>query len=176
MTNKIALVTGANRGIGFTVVKQLLEKSFITILTARNSSDGEEAIEKLAGKGDLHFHQLDVNDAESIAEIKKWVLDKFGRLDVLINNAGINYDSEERASTVNLDDVKHTLETNLFGPWRMCQAFVPMNPRSSEMTVPPVSTAISSNIAFLLSPNPGALTAATFNPPFNRLITKVANA
>ena len=126
MANKIALVTGSNRGIGFTVVKQLLEKGFTTILTARDSADGKKATEKLIDKGDLHFHQLDVNDAESIAEIKQRILEKFGRLDVLINNAGINYDSEERASTVDLENVKHTIETNLFGPWRMCQAFVPL--------------------------------------------------
>ena len=126
MAQKIALVTGANRGIGLEIVRQLSEKGHHTILTSRNEDDGSQAVEELDNPENVSYHQLDVTNLKSINRIKDYVIDKFGRLDILINNAGINYDSEERASTVDLHKVRDTLETNLFGPWQMCQAFVPL--------------------------------------------------
>ena len=122
---KIALVTGANRGIGFAVAKTLLEKRFTVILTARSQTSGEEALQKLGHPNNLQFHTLDVSDQGSVDQIKRFIDQEFGRLDVLINNAGINYDTWQQAGNANLNHVQDTLDTNLLGPWRMTNAFIP---------------------------------------------------
>lgn len=124
--NKIALVTGANRGIGFATVKELLKKSYTVILTSRKEDSGMKAFSKLEKYGDLHFHKLDVCDPESINAIKTFVENQFGRLDILINNAGINFDTWHTASNANLIEIQETIDTNLMGAWRMSQAFIPM--------------------------------------------------
>ena len=129
MEKKIALVTGANKGIGFATVKELLKKGYKVILTARNESRGNEAMEQLQEYGDVVFHELDVSDAASVEKMKNYVEDEVGRLDILINNAGINYDSWHSAENADLDEVHETLETNLIGPWRMAQAFIPIMKR-----------------------------------------------
>jgi len=126
-TTKITLVTGANRGIGLECCRQLAEQGHTVILTSRNEAKGKQAATELQKEYDkVVYHQLDVNEPESIQRLHDWVADTYSRLDILINNAAINYDSGERATTVNLDDTRQTLEINLLGPWRMCQAFLPM--------------------------------------------------
>ncbi len=127
MHQKIALVTGANRGIGLEVCRQLLAKNCLVILTSRNIKKGEMAIQSLGGiSGSLHYHQLDINDQESISTIKTFVSDQFGRLDILINNAAINFDAWHTALHADLNQAQQTVEANVFGTWRMCQAFLPM--------------------------------------------------
>lgn len=127
MKNKIALVTGANRGIGLAVVKELLRKGYKTILTSRSEGSGKKTMARLQNYDDLlHYHQLDVDDNESIGRLVKYVETSFGKLDILVNNAGINYDTWQSAENADLDNVAETINTNLFGPWRMSQAFIPM--------------------------------------------------
>jgi len=93
---KIALVTGANRGIGFEVCRQLAERGLHVILTSRDAAKGQEAAETLRREGyDLSYHQLEVTDLTSVATLHKFVVNKFGRLDVLINNAGVYLDEFE---------------------------------------------------------------------------------
>lgn len=124
---KIALITGANRGIGLEVARQMAELGHTVILSSRNSNKGQAALESIRQpKFDLVFHQLDVNDMASISAIKQWIIDQYGRLDILINNAGINYDTWHQALNADLEESHETLEANLFGPWRLCQAFIPM--------------------------------------------------
>jgi NAD(P)-dependent dehydrogenase (short-subunit alcohol dehydrogenase family) len=126
-TPKIALVTGANRGIGMECCRQLAEQGHTVILTSRDQQKGQQAAAKLQKQFDqVSYHQLDVNEPESIGRLRDWVADTYGRLDILINNAAINYDSGKRASTVDLEEVRRTLDINLFGPWRMCQALLPL--------------------------------------------------
>lgn len=124
--NKIALVTGANRGIGFAIAKILLEKGHTVILTARTEASGQEAINKLESPNQLHFHPLDVSSQTSVDRIRSFVEETFGKLDVLINNAGINYDTWQNATSADLNNVQETLDTNLMGPWRMTNAFIPL--------------------------------------------------
>jgi len=126
MNKKIALVTGGNRGIGFAIVKMLLKREYVTIMTARDQGKGEEAMSKLGNPEDLHFYPLDVDDQQSVYELTKKIKEDFDGIHALINNAGINYDTWHNASNADLDEVHQTFETNLFGPWRMCQAFLPM--------------------------------------------------
>ena len=127
MHHKIALVTGANRGIGLEICRQLLAKNYQVILTSRNIEKGQMAIKSLGGISDsLYYHQLDINNEESVSAIKLYVSENFGRLDILINNAAINFDAWHTAINADLDQAHQTIEANLFGTWRMCQAFIPM--------------------------------------------------
>lgn len=126
MNNQIVLVTGANKGIGYATVKLFLEMGYTTILTSRNEERGLKAYNQLKGIGRLYYHQLDVSSQESVNRVKFFVEKEFGKLDVLINNAGINYDDYQTALEADLDHVHETMETNFFGPWRMMKAFIPL--------------------------------------------------
>jgi len=90
---RIALVTGANRGIGFEVCRRLAEKDFVVLLTARDAAKAQKAARKLANVGTVEALVLDVGDASSIKKAANEVARRYGYLDVLVNNAGINYDT-----------------------------------------------------------------------------------
>jgi len=120
----ISLVTGSNRGIGYATVKELLKLGQTVILTSRNEKDGRKAVFELEKYGDVIYHHLDVSDPVSVKEITKFVENEFRQLDILINNAGINYDTWQKAVDANLETVEETLNTNLYGAWRMSQAFI----------------------------------------------------
>ena len=127
MERKIALITGSNRGIGREVLRQLAEKGYHCILTSRKEDDGQKALKSLDSlKDQISYHKLDVNHDASVEKLKSFVEESFGRLDVLVNNAGWNYDYGEKPSTVDIQKVIDTLNTNLMGPWRLCQAFIPL--------------------------------------------------
>jgi NAD(P)-dependent dehydrogenase (short-subunit alcohol dehydrogenase family) len=129
---KVALVTGSNRGLGFETCKQLAEKGITPILTSRNPEAGLQAAKKLENLGLSVVHQtLDVVDQKSIARVYELISKQFGKLDILINNAGVfrdDTDSPEGASlfTTQIDTIRTTLETNTFGAIRMIQTFVPL--------------------------------------------------
>ena len=92
-TNHIALVTGGNRGIGFEVCRQLTERDFVVLLTARDAAKARSAAKKLGNVGTVEPLALDVADAASIQKAAAEVVSRYGYLDVLVNNAGINYDT-----------------------------------------------------------------------------------
>ena len=95
MKGKVAIVTGANRGIGFEICRQLAKEGMKVILTARDEQKGKEAAQKLQKEGlDVVYHQLDVTDEESVRKAAGYVDERFGRLDILINNGGIMTDSD----------------------------------------------------------------------------------
>ncbi|MEM9834602.1 MAG: SDR family oxidoreductase [Bacteroidota bacterium] len=121
----ITLVTGANRGIGLEVCRQLAEAGHQVILTSRDEEKGKRAVQEL-GSERIVYHSLDVTDGDSVARLRDYVNEHYGRLDVLVNNAGINYDTWQNAEQADLETVQATLEANLFGPWRMSQAFIPL--------------------------------------------------
>ena len=124
---RIALVTGANRGIGFEVCRRLAEKDFVVLLTARDAAKAQKAARKLANVGTVEALLLDVGDASSIKKAANEVARRYGYLDVLVNNAGINYDTWETAENAEIDGtVVETIRTNLLGSWRACQAFLPL--------------------------------------------------
>ncbi len=126
-SSSIALVTGANRGIGLEVVHQLAQRGMQVILGARNQVHGETAARSLTAGGLSVFpYQLDVTDQQSINRLYSDVTAQFGRLDILVNNAAILYDTWQQGITADLDVVHTALETNLFGAWRMCQTFLPL--------------------------------------------------
>lgn len=122
----IALVTGANKGIGKEVVRQLAHKGHTVYLGSRDIAKGQNALEDLGNAKNIHVIQLDVTQNESIQKCYESVLKQEGRLDILVNNAGINYDTWQNVANANLDEVNTTLETNLMGPWKMIQTFLPL--------------------------------------------------
>ena len=129
---QVALVTGANRGLGLEVSKQLAELGYTVILTARDAEKGNEAAKSIASSGDVHAVQMDVTDNDSILTARDWVQEKFGQLDVLVNNAAILYDTWQRASTADLQQVQQAFDTNTLGAWRVAQAFMPMLRKSEH--------------------------------------------
>jgi NAD(P)-dependent dehydrogenase (short-subunit alcohol dehydrogenase family) len=140
-TDRVALVTGANRGIGLEVARQLALQGFTTILGARNAQDGEDVAGPLQ-QGELKVIpvQLDVTDQQSINAARHLVEERFGKLDVLVNNAAILYDEWQRAENANLETVREAFETNTLGAWRMCQAFIPLLRKSKHARIVNVSS------------------------------------
>jgi NAD(P)-dependent dehydrogenase (short-subunit alcohol dehydrogenase family) len=125
-SSRIALVTGANRGIGFEIGRQLAARGFRVLLTARDASKGRRAADRLKQEGrDVHFQELDVADEESIKNAIEFAKTEFGGVDVLINNAGVYLDEDVAGLDVDLDTLRSTMETNAYGPLRLCQAAVP---------------------------------------------------
>ncbi len=123
------LVTGSNRGIGQEVVRQLVQRGHRVVLTSRVAEEGglsAAAINREGFKGEAFHHPLDVTDQESIQILKVYLLDQLSGLDVLINNAAIHYDRWHPAHDADLKEVHETLKTNLFGPWYMIQALLPL--------------------------------------------------
>lgn len=124
---RIILVTGGNRGIGFAICRALGKQGHAVILTGRDSASGERAAETLRREGSrVQFRTLDVTSAAHISDLAAWVQREFGRLDVLVNNAAVYLDEGVSVFDVPMDTVRTTLETNLYGPLMLCQAFVPL--------------------------------------------------
>src|SRR5689334_20828559 len=125
-TTRIALVTGANRGIGFEVCRQLASRKFVVVLTARDTAKARSAAKKLK-VATVESLALNVADAGSIRKAAAEIASRYGYLDVLVNNAGINYDTWETVENADINGtVVETITTNLLGPWRVCQAFLPL--------------------------------------------------
>ena len=138
---KVALVTGANRGIGLEVVRQLAQLGFTVLLGSRDLEKGEKAAAPMIEEGlKVIPLQLDVTDQESIETLKRWTEERFGKLDVLVNNAGALYDTWQRAAEADLDVVREAFETNTLGPWRMSEAFLPLLRRSVSGRIVNVSS------------------------------------
>ncbi|MGE0024647.1 MAG: SDR family oxidoreductase [Hyphomicrobium sp.] len=130
-TTRTALVSGANRGIGFEIVRQLARLGVLAVIGARNKDDGLAAAEKLKPEGlDIPVVALDVNSDESPAQAVAEVKRLYGRLDILVNNAAILIDEPGgfNASLFDLkaDTMRRTMETNLLGPIRLIQAAAPV--------------------------------------------------
>jgi NAD(P)-dependent dehydrogenase (short-subunit alcohol dehydrogenase family) len=125
---RIALVTGGNRGLGYETCRQLAQLGLTVLLGARDLTKGKSAAYQLNEKEglDVMFYQLDVSDTVSISNVVREIDQRFGCLDVLINNAAILYDTWQNTVDADLEVVNDALRTNLFGPWRLSQAFIPM--------------------------------------------------
>jgi len=137
----VAVVTGANRGIGLELVRQLARDGFVAILGARDADKGAAAAERLRAEGlDVEPRQLDVSDPESVAAFGAALERDHDRLDVLVNNAAIDYDTWQRGVDADLDVVREAMETNLLGAWRATQACLPLLRRSASARIVNVSS------------------------------------
>lgn len=123
-SNKVALVTGGNRGIGLETARQLAELGFTVLIGVRDLAKGEAAASKLSGS--VEAVALDVAAPDAAARAAAEVERRFGRLDVLINNAAIHYDPSARALRPDWSAIREAFETNVFGAWRVAVAFAPL--------------------------------------------------
>ncbi|KAH9558706.1 hypothetical protein CY35_06G021900 [Sphagnum magellanicum] len=120
----VAVVTGANKGIGFEIVRQLAKEGITVVLTARDATRGEEALESLKSQGlhNVNFHPLDVANQESILALANWLRETYGGIDILINNAGILL----IGSDTTVETVKLVFDTNYFGVKNVTKALLPL--------------------------------------------------
>ncbi|KAJ3670268.1 hypothetical protein LUZ60_010592 [Juncus effusus] len=153
---KIAVVTGANKGIGLEICKQLLERGVKVVLTARDKNRGQMAVKKLQqlGAENIEFHQLDIADSASIASLKEFIENQFGRLDILINNAGVTGVEMEAGVIIEEGDAegvfnayidtyekaKESIDINYYGTKKMCEAFIPLLQLSESPRIVNVSS------------------------------------
>jgi NAD(P)-dependent dehydrogenase (short-subunit alcohol dehydrogenase family) len=144
-TGRVAVVSGANRGIGLEVARQLARRGLTVVLGARDLAKGEEAARRLRADGlTVLPRQLDVADDASVARLVTGVEAELGRLDVLVNNAAILYDTWQRGVDADLAVVHQALETNLFGAWRLCRAAIPLMRRGGYGRIVNVSSGAGS--------------------------------
>ncbi|MBV9669614.1 MAG: SDR family NAD(P)-dependent oxidoreductase, partial [Acidobacteriales bacterium] len=127
---KIALVTGANRGIGFETCKQLRDLGYTVLLAARDRSKAQQAVESL-GHTSLHPLQLDVTNEQHRQAAALHIERTFGKLDVLINNAGVMPKADTSADKVSLDILRETFETNFFAVVALTEALLPLLRKSA---------------------------------------------
>jgi len=143
---RIALVTGANKGIGFEVVRQLAREGFRVFLGARNQEAGKAAAEKLnqetskAGTGEVSFLRIDISDPDSVKSAAEEFGKQSDRLDALVNNAGILLDSDKDILTTTPEIFETTLQTNTLGALLVSQAFVPYLEKSDAPRIVNVSS------------------------------------
>ncbi|MEV5027424.1 SDR family NAD(P)-dependent oxidoreductase [Paenibacillus sp. LPE1-1-1.1] len=124
---QVALVTGANRGIGYELAQQLASMGFKVMLASRDSKKGAEAAQRLTESGlDVSFVVMDVTDPESIRQAALTVTENAHRLDVLINNAGVYLDGNSKLLTMDPAILERTMSTNFFGVYHVMRSFLPL--------------------------------------------------
>ena len=132
--NRIAVVTGANRGIGFETCRQLARRGMTVVLAARDEARGRAAADSLGREGlDVRFARLDVADPESVGAFARFMQKEHGRVDVLVNNAGIMLEKHDSAGfptvfEARIETLRETMETNVYGALRVVQALRPLLP------------------------------------------------
>jgi NAD(P)-dependent dehydrogenase (short-subunit alcohol dehydrogenase family) len=143
---KAALITGANKGIGFETAKQLLQKGFYVYLGSRDLQKGIEAADKLKAEGLTHVEaiQLEVTDENSVKIAREEIGRKTEVLDVLINNAGVNGGMPYTALEASTDQFMEAFNTNVFGVARVTQSFMGLLQKSPEPRIVNVSTSVGS--------------------------------
>jgi NAD(P)-dependent dehydrogenase (short-subunit alcohol dehydrogenase family) len=164
-TPQIALITGANKGIGFATARQLGERGMTVLVGARDAERGQKAAQQLQeGGADARFLPLDVTDDGSVAAAAKWIETEYGHLDVLVNNAGIARGDLERGlpSDTTLGTLRAVFETNVFGVVAVTNALLPLLRRAPAARIVNVSSEVGS-IAVMTNPE-GALFVLTSVP------------
>lgn len=136
---KIALVTGANKGIGFEAARQLARKGFRVFLGARKVKAGRAAAARIA-EGKVTFLEIDVADPASIRCAAEEFSGQADHLDALVNNAGVLLDEDKSALTLTAQIFDETLRTNTLGPWLVAQAFLPFLQKSDAPRIVNVSS------------------------------------
>jgi NAD(P)-dependent dehydrogenase (short-subunit alcohol dehydrogenase family) len=123
----VALISGANRGLGHEVARQLAATGMTVLLGARNSAAGQKAARQLRREGGAVIAvPLDVTSPGDVQALASRVESEYGRLDILVNNAGAYFDVDNEASSVAMDVVRQALETNLLGAWQLTEAMLPL--------------------------------------------------
>lgn len=179
MTTTVALITGGNKGIGFETARQLGARGMTVLVGARDAGRGAEAEARLREAGvDAHAIALDVTSDESVAAAAARIEKEFGRLDVLVNNAGIATSTGRRAtpSETSLDDMKAVYETNVFGVVRVTNAMLPLLRRSSAARIVNVSSEVGSITDVTAPESPLAAMPASAQYPSSKAAVNMLTA
>ncbi|MCT8333958.1 SDR family oxidoreductase [Leptospira sp. 85282-16] len=171
---RIALVSGANQGIGYQVAKDLANSGMTVLLGSRDLKRGEKAAKEI-GLGSIAV-QLDVTDRKSITDAAEYIKTEFGRLDVLINNAGISntrmqrlglsmveYMDSAKASMASIDEMRMVWDTNVFGVLAVYQAMLPLLKNSKDARIVNVSSTLGS---LTLNEDPNSGYSSFYNPVY----------
>ena len=141
----VALVTGANRGIGFETCRQMAREGFVVVLTSRRRQEGLQALEELSREGrSVLYFQLDVTRPSHIFKLQEYVIRELGRLDVLVNNAGIYLDEGSGILEVPQGIFDRTMSVNFYGPLHLTRAFLPLMKRQNYGRIVNVSSSAGS--------------------------------
>ena len=142
---KVALITGANKGIGFEVARQIARAGWTVITAARNEALGSQAAAELQAEGlDVHFVHLDLNAHETALTAAETIRNRFGKLDLLINNAAIASKGDGPPSKVDIEAVKAVMDTNYVGSVAVTQAMLPLLERAGKAQIINVSSELGS--------------------------------
>ncbi len=141
--NKVALITGANKGLGKEIGRQLGLLGYTVILTSRDKQAGDAAVTELVSLGcNAHAFSLEVTNSDDISNLVSYIEKAFGKLDVLVNNAGISLEWD--GTPTNSDKIRRTLEVNLVAPFAITDALVPLLAYSKDARVINQSSALGS--------------------------------
>jgi NAD(P)-dependent dehydrogenase (short-subunit alcohol dehydrogenase family) len=168
---RLALVTGANRGLGFETSRQLLAKGLSVVLAGRDAAALERAYRSLSGRDQRRAltAQMDVTSVESIAAAQRAVIAQVGRVDVLVNNAAVLLGENDDVFSIAGDDYRRTFDTNLFGVIEVCRAFVPGMARAGYGRVVNVSSG-AGQLATMSSYAPAYSISKTAVNAFTRIL------
>ncbi|WP_375506129.1 SDR family oxidoreductase [uncultured Nostoc sp.] len=146
LKGKVALITGANKGIGYEIARQLGSRGATVLVAARDIKRGEEAANKLrSNQIDARSVQLDVTDQKTIDSAAKQIESEFRKLDILVNNAGILSDGDRLSpSQVDIETLRHTYETNVFGVFAVTKTMLPLLKKSTAGRIVNISSGLGS--------------------------------
>jgi NAD(P)-dependent dehydrogenase (short-subunit alcohol dehydrogenase family) len=142
---KIALVTGGNRGIGFEIVRGLLQAGCRVYLGARDAAKGQQAVTELAAEGDVRFLEVDLGNQVTLAATAAQLQREEGHLDILVNNAGIDVPGDGLASTADVRSVAKVLQTNFVDTLAVTQTFLPLVKQAAAGRIVNVSSPLGSH-------------------------------
>ncbi|MGF2038574.1 MAG: SDR family oxidoreductase [Nostoc sp. CmiVER01] len=146
LKGKVALITGANKGIGYEIARQLGSRGATVLVAARDIKRGEEAANKLRlSEIDARSVQLDVTNQKTIDSAAKQIESEFGKLDILVNNAGILSDGDRLPpSQVDIETLRHTYDTNVFGVFAVTKTLLPLLKKSTAGRIVNISSGLGS--------------------------------
>jgi NAD(P)-dependent dehydrogenase (short-subunit alcohol dehydrogenase family) len=141
---KIALVTGGNKGIGFEIVRGLLQAGCRVYLGARKATKGQQAADKLSAEGDVRFLEVDLSNQATLAAAAAHLQREEGHLDILVNNAGINVPGDGSPTNADVRSVEQAMQTNFLGTLAATQAFLPLVKQAAAGRIVNVSSPLGS--------------------------------
>lgn len=143
--NQLTLITGATRGMGYELAKQLGMAGQHVLIGGRNDEKGRAIVDSLRSMDiESNFIELDVTKSATITNAVKYINDNFGRLDILINNAGIALDNYEKPSKIGIDIIRKDFDVNYFGAIDVTQQFLPLLGKSKSAKIINISSAVGS--------------------------------
>jgi NAD(P)-dependent dehydrogenase (short-subunit alcohol dehydrogenase family) len=142
---RIALITGANKGIGLEICRQLGREGAVILVGARDKKRGQAATAQLKAEGiDAHLLILDVTHQPSITRAASWIQSEYGRLDILVNNAAVAHDTSLKPSEIPLDTIREVFEPNFFGAVAVTQRLLPLLRQSAGGRIVNLSSSLGS--------------------------------